>query len=548
MSLSRKPVRLTVDGSLPSAEVFIIDGRLEIAVDVTTRKPLRGFGTLDAQLEPGAYLVKVKAGDRVAEKLISLSDKDQHVQFWPQQIPVLSATPLGESADAIEACWQAIERVAARVKPRRDAAQIALFIRASQSDALPRGLWLIDRDGSLREKALGPTEALVADGADWVAEAYREEIVHAISWSVAPGPYRLGMSFESVEGVERTVVATEGRATQIFMQTAPGAGFDEDRTTVLVGTKLGYDMVRDRELRLAETARAQLMTGRVLKESDLVGALLGGKFEEPMLGLYAAHLLLASEGPDSSLLRTVLGQLDRLIPQVPDVALLRSIVDRTVLDGSWFPPMLRASWDLYLRRSYEPDLRTQAEDSGLLGEISSRVMGQRSWLLWHKQRPRPVARLLNEVEIRLTGGAHNALVIDDRPAESAPVAEVDLGAIRFKLEERSKNLSLAHALKPAKLKLSALERNVLEAYLDQQELTPGRRDFDRLVAEYFGRYADASEVQAELMKALDRFESTELVGRFRVTRGMLNRAISTLSAQLTLQKRDHKHDDYLAPV
>ena len=92
----------------------------------------------------------------------------------------------------------------------------------------------------------------------------------------------------------------------------------------------------------------------------MMEALLSGKFENPMFGIYAGHLLALQEKPNLELLRELYENLSRLIGQHPDVtALLISLGDPRAQDLLYpDPPMLRASWSLVVKASTtQRDLR-----------------------------------------------------------------------------------------------------------------------------------------------------------------------------------------------
>jgi hypothetical protein len=97
----------------------------------------------------------------------------------------------------------------------------------------------------------------------------------------------------------------------------------------------------------------------------ILDILIGGKFENPMLGLLGAHFLLRREKFDQGLLSMVLYNMNDLMPGSPDVAAL-AIMARTNfgLDIDFGrpvnPPMLRpaleALYDLNARRDEYADL------------------------------------------------------------------------------------------------------------------------------------------------------------------------------------------------
>jgi hypothetical protein len=134
--------------------------------------------------------------------------------------------------------------------------------------------------------------------------------------------------------------------------------------------------------RLAELARYALTQSRRILSDGLLNDLLDEKFDDPMLGLFGAHLLLRDKPEDTRLFRVVTDNLLRLLgPNHPDV---RALWRRREGGGAGVPlelespPMLRLSWDLALQGA---DSHSDALVDGPTA-IADRILSDAPWLIW----------------------------------------------------------------------------------------------------------------------------------------------------------------------
>jgi hypothetical protein len=101
-----------------------------------------------------------------------------------------------------------------------------------------------------------------------------------------------------------------------------------------------------------ESVLAGLRDGRPVVPSDL-DQLLYAKFVNPFLGIAGAHALLLESHPSAKRLKTVIGNLQQLLPESPDVAALalRAGPDRVDVKPkpvAW-PPMFYAGYRAVIR-------------------------------------------------------------------------------------------------------------------------------------------------------------------------------------------------------
>lgn len=150
----------------------------------------------------------------------------------------------------------------------------------------------------------------------------------------------------------------------------------------------GFDPERS-DLRLAEAARMALSNRRKILSQEMRD-MLRYKFENPMLGIFGAHLLLLEKEPDVELFRVVVTNLRKMVGHKhPDVEALALKLNEQSDFRFETPPMLQRSWSLICEATAErPEL--VAEDS-LLAQLAQRRWGNSNWLTW--LMPEPESRL-----------------------------------------------------------------------------------------------------------------------------------------------------------
>jgi tetratricopeptide (TPR) repeat protein len=135
-------------------------------------------------------------------------------------------------------------------------------------------------------------------------------------------------------------------------------------------------------MRLTELIRLGFSESRQVLSDRIVDELLWGKFENPMLGIYGAHLLLLNKKLVSDRLHLVIANLRKLLGrQHPDVeALALKVAPDDVPSMLDYPPMLRKSWwyilDATVRR---PDL---VPLGSFAANMAGRLWGDGVWLTW----------------------------------------------------------------------------------------------------------------------------------------------------------------------
>ena len=217
------------------------------------------------------------------------------------------------------------------------------------------------------------------------------------------GLYELRLELPGGETLHQAIVASAGWQTQlfIFMRGYPGVATegaplpaewraDLARTSVLLARDKGFSH-DEPLLRVAELARvalaskrrgAQTEPGRPLLPEEL-RALLRQKCENPMLGIYAAHLLLLEATVDVTLFRGLVRELRGLVgASHPDVEALALRAEGEPPPSPFeTPPMLRRSWSLIVDATADqPELVPEE----LTGRATSDFWAEGPWHIWRR--------------------------------------------------------------------------------------------------------------------------------------------------------------------
>lgn len=375
-----KQVHLHVEGSDPEMEIFLIDGQFQLVA--------RSVGRLDVDVEPGIYKIKCRTGAVTNEQFVIVQD-DPITMALPR-LQFASPAPLGETSKTHEYQMQAaaMQSKFAHVTSGQGS-WIFVFVRdwtakgtSSRKQNPAKGLFLEDENGNLVAD-LGLASVSDISGDPWAA----------CNVAVNPGIYRLRLEFTPVEGqtdsgLEQAIVASPDWQTQVFLlQGAYGLRATDWAPDLAGGAILqsrgagGFDPARA-DFRQTELARLGL-TNRRQVVSQEVRDMLRWKVDNPMLGIFGAHLLLMSRQLDEDLFRTVVQNLRRLLGEGvehPDVEALALHLESTGPYQFKSPPMLRRSWSLIVDATADRPFLI-APDS-LAAKIWNRLWSAEPWLIW----------------------------------------------------------------------------------------------------------------------------------------------------------------------
>jgi hypothetical protein len=375
MSPSSDPPKLntlTVEASAP-AEISVLDGSANTVA--------RAVGHLSCSLPSEIYKVRVRVGPTLEEKIVAL-DRDQDLKIDAPG-DLYSPIPLANTSRSHGNHQATTRRVSEHLSQTLGVgASILVVARAWSRDGNsapinPAEGLVFSSESSSMQLDLGKLAELDTDG----------DPIAAWSAAVAPGSYRLQLA----GGVSRTIFVTSNLQTQTFLLQrttstygrSEGATLDIENAAISISPQQSFDPSSEQTW-LAEVARYALTQKRKILSEDVLDQILRAKFDDPMLGLLGAHLLLRDEPDNVADFETVTGNLLNIFgsehPDVRALCLARKTPLPQVPRHITSPPMLRASWDLAVAHSLvEADVFPEGSEAN---RISTLVMSGSPWLIW----------------------------------------------------------------------------------------------------------------------------------------------------------------------
>jgi hypothetical protein len=338
-------LRLTAGSQL--AELFLIDHRFALVS--------RAVQELDADVEQGVYKVKVQIGEASAERVVILN-KSETIDL-SEDLRIASPVPLQGSRRTHK-----FHMVPAAKESRTvdigvgGGAQVFLCARRWSAPGENYDDSTKAPDLSLRHAS---GETIIDLRESGRGDRSLQDPMLSATVDVDPGAYLLRWRDGSGVKAEQSVEAVKNWQTQVFLLEDAK---DESHRAISVLMGQGGFNSDDPNARLADDARIALADERRVA-TQAVTETLFAKFENPMLGLFGAHLMLLArddEWEQTSFDGVVENLAGLLGPNQPDVVALatqggsRSI---TELEPVTSPPMLWRSWLLLIEASNDrPDL------------------------------------------------------------------------------------------------------------------------------------------------------------------------------------------------
>ncbi|MFH0726164.1 MAG: hypothetical protein V2B19_07420 [Pseudomonadota bacterium] len=395
MSNYKAPVTVEVADRASWIEIF--DGRFQVVA--------QGFGQIQTELAPGLYKARTQVGGAVREKMFAV---DTGLPLPPVRLdPVAfpSPAPLQNTTTSHEYHQHAVAMATANAEPPINLGSgSSLLLSVRDPSRAPFEQTDHTRDAYARSYdgfslcALDGSELINYDHAAKRDVGFGFAIRNA---QLNPGHYLLKYQPAKREQVVLPIVTVMGWATQLFIHIEEGPSTSATRRPVLreaavMMVPLGQPFhPGDRYFRLTEVARQALQQGRNILDRELMKDLLESKFANPVLGLFAAHLLLLDGKPRLELLRIVVDNLGGILGgDFPDVIALRCRLQQLepsagisgpIQGPMGFPPLLRASWEIVA--SLAAANETIFPAGSVSRQVADRLADNGIWMAWRPSLP-----------------------------------------------------------------------------------------------------------------------------------------------------------------
>jgi len=253
-------------------------------------------------LPAGIYKIRSRAGRQEQEQIV-LVDRTQTISLASEP-EFVSPAPLLGTSRTHEAHMDAAERLSREIHARAGSgAQVFLCARWWTSSR-KAGATVLEHPGAGITLSYWDGTPIAVLESVGVSDATAGDPFVGRNIELDPGAYILRRPGPAGAILEQTIVASRDWQTQVFLlkreteSRSGDAGTDPaalhvDDVSVLM-TRGGFDRGRE-DMRLAELARLALADERRILSQDL-RQMAEGKFENPMLGIFAAHILDLSLG------------------------------------------------------------------------------------------------------------------------------------------------------------------------------------------------------------------------------------------------------------
>jgi hypothetical protein len=395
---------LHINVDVPTVEIFVLDGASVIVA--------RGIGSVDASLPVGMYKVRFRLGATVADGYFELPTGAG--EFTPPNLPalpIMTPVPL-------------LSQTGHNLDSTSSSADLAMTWSMATDITLGQGssLFLFVDCATVPHGALIPADAITINTftGEPLASLFNGKSDRGClgcTIELAPGAYVLTVVRRSLETVSQAVYCAAGWQTEVFLPVvqdqASGTLIDPSAASIMMSpSRVGF-RAESKSALWAEAARKTLASGRrnvtpvstlrgmpsIGPDDPMIEGMLYGKFLNPMLGLYGAHLMAIQKSPDNpdlllpdnkDVLLEVVPNLRKLLGDIPDVMALVVQLDPSSALGLQLPtpPMLASSWEMIVRASIAAPAIVPVDSPA--AQISGRVWGTGAWLGWKAEDLQPI--------------------------------------------------------------------------------------------------------------------------------------------------------------
>ena len=386
--------RCVIDALDPGVRIDLLDGNLR-PIELPSN-----LGKVSIDLAPGVYVARFHKAGKFVEELAMVPPGDGIVSIaLPSsklaQLTFPSAVPVEGTSTSHE--WQrGPAETLSRARPLQiskaqpGSSSLFIFMRdpregIGRAPQVPVSLHALN--GRLLFDLSGGSSS---DPEQWCS-------AHI---ALAPRGYILRRTTAAGIQVNQTIFLCEGWQTQVFLmtRTEPESSPEICQVSILMArVNHGFDSQLS-DLRWTESSLRALATKSNVP-GEIEHSMLFGKFENPMLGIYASLLHLRRPEIDSSLMRTAFENLLGLVGPIPDVLAIGCGLSRRLGTGITSdyligdlgservlasPPLLRESW-MHITAAFnqiENDAISLIRDGSLADRARENFVNDGPWLNW----------------------------------------------------------------------------------------------------------------------------------------------------------------------
>lgn len=354
---TEKALTLTVRAEQPTAMLTVMDHSWRIIAE--------GIGSLTSDLPPGLYKIEAQLSRNTWSKHVSLRNEPEHVHV--PFFGIKSAVPSHVFTRSHEYHEAHLNAAANRTDVKAGTGARILMVARNWS---PGGNALTDLPGLTLERWRGDELANLEQNG---SIDRRGDTVGSCAIEINPGAYVV--SAETPFGrISHSIYARQGWESRFFVLqdfTSPHSSTSsaEPQPTISVTQAIVRPHVDDWQLyELIETAQSALSEGRAAIGETLFRQIANAKWDTPILGLLAAHILLLADCKDQTTrsgarevafsrnnFEIILKNTAKLLGEThPDILALRTRSETMPLhddDQVNTPPLFMRSWNLLLQAS-----------------------------------------------------------------------------------------------------------------------------------------------------------------------------------------------------
>ena len=336
-----KPAILDIKAYDSATEIFVIDANL--------RRIATGLGNLNLNVEPGIYKVRFRSSTTQHDELVEVLDPGSIKRVVAPPIEFQTSAPIHDTRTTHEYHSYSAAETSRNINMNLGSdGELFLFVREEDEAEI------FTADGISIHNLDGVELASIKDGTKELQNRWA-----ALNIKIDQGTYRVRVTNELLGPYEIFASVTPGWQTQVFLITEYFY-IDNKKIKIpslhlasILMSQQGVGFSPDNKItRLSELARHAISQGRNILSPSLMNDLLSSKFEDPMLGLIAAHLLIRKQKLNINLLNEVCDNLLAILGEHPDLQAIMVLINdqsRYPVKRIERPPTLKLSWDAIVK-------------------------------------------------------------------------------------------------------------------------------------------------------------------------------------------------------